>query len=254
MLSTQFPALKRRAAFKDEFELFRKKFAINVKALGELAERFSPSQFTVLKSIELRAVQDDFLSETSFDEMCAINGIVNQGPWGRDSLLAILDKLCIVMHFAELPFLTDYVLIDNGYLRRLHHHVFGASEGGRLSEADLVGILRQANPSIPNGHALSYPPDRCRIIADAMIAFRVAYRLGTGKLVIPALLAPGQPEHDFRLEDALAFRFDFGGFLPRQVLPALIVEHFQDIAKVSGNDIVWQNGALLRPCRLEAKL
>ena len=49
------------------------------------------------------------------------------------------------------------------------------------------------------------------------------------------------------LMDALAFRFDFGGFLPRHVLPALIVEYFRDIAKVSGSEIVWQNGVLLRP-------
>ena len=66
-------------------------------------------------------------------------------------------------------------------------------------------------------------------------------------LVIPALLAPEQPEHDFKADGALAFRFDFGGFLPRHVVPALIVEHFRDIAKVNGSEIVWQNGVLLRP-------
>jgi hypothetical protein len=95
--------------------------------------------------------------------------------------------------------------------------------------------------------------DRCRIIADAMIAFQVAYRLGNGGLVIPALLAPEQPEHDFLPEEALAFRFDSAGFLPRHVLPALIVEYFQDIAKRNGSEIVWQNGVLLRPRRQDAE-
>ena len=33
-----------------------------------------------------------------------------EGPGGRDGLLDIFDKLGIVMHFANLPFLTDYVL------------------------------------------------------------------------------------------------------------------------------------------------
>ena len=94
---------------------------------------------------------------------------------------------------------------------------------------------------------LGVPPGRSRIVADTMIAFRVAYRIGANWLVIPALLAPEQPEHDFRPEDALAFRFDFGGFLPRHVLPALVVEYYQDIAKVKGREIVWQNGVLLRP-------
>jgi hypothetical protein len=31
------------------------------------------------------------------------------------------------------------------------------------------------------------------------------------------------------------------------VLPALVVEYYQDIAKVKGREIVWQNGVLLRP-------
>src|SRR5208337_216945 len=120
---------------------------------------------------------------------------------------------------------------------------------GRIAEASLVPILKKANLTIPNGRSLRYPADKCRLIADAMIAFRVAYRLGTGELVIPALLAPAQPEHDFRPEGALAFRLNFGGFLPRHILPALIVEHFQDIAIVTGREIVWQNGVLFRPKR-----
>jgi hypothetical protein len=37
------------------------------------------------------------------------------------------------------------------------------------------------------------------------------------------------------------------------VLPALIVEYFQDIAKAEGSEIVWQNGVLLRPKRIEAE-
>ena len=86
-----------------------------------------------------------------------------------------------------------------------------------------------------------------------MIAFQVAYRLGNGEIGDPSAARPDQPNHDFKPEDALAFRFDFGGFLPRHVVPALIVEYFQDIAKVEGSEIVWQNGVLLRPKRLEAE-
>ena len=87
-----------------------------------------------------------------------------------------------------------------------------------------------------------------------MIAFRVAYRLGTGEFVIPALLPPEQPpDHGFKPDGALAFRFDFGGFLPRHVLPALVVEHFQNIAKVNGREIIWQNGVLLRHRRRDAE-
>jgi TIR domain len=69
-----------------------------------------------------------------------------------------------------------------------------------------------------------------------------------------ALLPPEQPsDHGFTPDDAIAFRFDFGGFLPRHVLPALVVEHFQDIAKVNGREIIWQNGVVLRPRRQDAE-
>jgi hypothetical protein len=117
---------------------------------------------------------------------------------------------------------------------------------GKLREADLVSILKKANPTIPSGHALKYPADKCRYIASAMEAFRVAYRLGTGELVIPALLPPEQPVHDFVADGALTFRFDFGGFLPRHIVPALIAEYSKDIKQLRGGEIVWQNGVLLR--------
>ncbi len=245
-----------KGAFKDEFEFFRKKFSANLKALGEQAERFSPAQFKALKSIEEKAAKEDFLSESAFDEICNANGIAMKGPGGRDTLLDIFDKLGIVMHFRTLPFLTDYVLnprwLTYGVYTIMYSEWAKAAKG-RLGEGDFVKILKKVNTSISDGRKLHYPPERCAIIVNAMIAFRVAYRLSSGEVVIPALLAPEQPEHDFRTENALAFRFDFGGFLPRHVLPALIVDYFQDIAKVKGSEIVWQNGILLRPRRLEAE-
>ena len=241
-----------KGGFRAEFVAFCKKLAAQLKALGEVAERFSPAQFSVLKAIEDRAEQQDFLPEMAFDEICVSNGIALEGPGGRASLLDIFDKLGIVMHFEKLPFLTDYVLnprwLTYGVYTIMYSEEARAARG-RIAEASLVPILKKANLTIPNGRSLRYPADKCRLIADAMIAFRVAYRLGTGELVIPALLAPAQPEHDFRPEGALAFRLNFGGFLPRHILPALIVEHFQDIAIVTGREIVWQNGVLFRPKR-----
>jgi GTPase SAR1 family protein len=234
-----------KGAFKDEFELFRKKFEANLKALGQKVQRFSPEQFKVLKAIEQNAAQDDFLNKRSFDEICKANRIALKGPGVRATLLDIFDKLGIVMHFDRLPYLDDFVLNPRWLTYRVYTIMYSKeakAAKGRLSEPGLVKVLKKANPSVSDGRALRYPAGRCAIIANAMIAFQVAYRLGSGELVIPALLAPEQPDHDFRPDTALAFRFDFGGFLPRHVLPALIVAHFQDIANKDGREIVWQNG------------
>jgi hypothetical protein len=209
-----------------------------------------------LKTIEQNAAQGDFLNERRFNKICKANGIRMEGPGGRDSLLDIFDKLGIVMHFERLPFLTDYVLNPRWLTYGVYTIIYSKeaeTTQGRLSEASLVNILKKPNPSISDGRVLRYPADRCRIIADALIAFRIAYRLSTDEFVIPALLPPEQPDHDFKTDGALAFRFDFSGFLPRHVLPAVVVEHFQDIAKVSGREIIWQNGVLLRPRRQDSE-
>jgi C-terminal of Roc, COR, domain/TIR domain len=238
--------------FKDEFDLFRKKFVANLRALGQNVHRFSPAQFKVLKTIEQSAAQDDFLDEHRFGEICSANGLPIEGPGGRDSLLDILDKLGIVIHFERLPFLTDYILNPRWLTYGVYTIMYSEeakTAQGRLSEAGLVNILEKANPSISGGRVLCFPADRCAIIANAMIAFRVAYRLDPDEFVIPALLPPEQPDHNFYPDGALSFRFDFGGFLPRHVLPALVVKHFQDIAKVGGREIIWQNGVLFRPRR-----
>src|SRR5262249_3781370 len=149
--------------------------------------------------------------------------------------------LGIVMHFKRLPFLNDYVLNPRWLTYGVYTIMYSEeakTAKGRLNEAGFVSILRKANSRIADSRVLRYPADRCAIIANAMIAFRVAYRLGTGEFVIPALLAPEQPDHDFNHSGALTFRFDFGGFLPRHVLPALAIRFFQDIAKVNGREII----------------
>ncbi len=241
-----------KGGYRTRFAAFREELNARLVALGEHAERFTPEKFKVLKTIEEKAAKDDFISQAAFDEICVANSIAMEGAGGRDGLLDIFDKLGIVMHFARLPFLTDYVLNPRWLTYGVYAIMYSEeaqAKKGRLSETDLVAILKKAKLSLANGHVFSFPPDRCRIIMEAMIAFGVAYRLGADGFVIPALLAPEQPKHDFKPEDAISFQFDFKGFLPRHVLPALIVEQHRDIAKVNGGEIVWQNGVLLRPQR-----
>ncbi len=245
-----------KSDFQGRFEAFREEFRSRVNALAKQAELFTPAQFSVLRNIETKSRREDLLPAKDFDQICRANGIPMEGPGGRDGLLDLFDKLGIVTHFSQLPFLTDYVLnprwLTFGVYSIMYSEEAIASKG-RLTEAEFITILKKVNPSIPNGSPLRFPAEKIRIIADAMIAFRLAYRLSRSELVIPALLAPEQPRHDFDDNGAIAFRFDFGGFLPRHVLPALIVEYFRDIARQDGSEVVWQNGVLLRPRRYRAE-
>lgn len=159
------------------------------------------------------------------------------------------------MRFADLPFLSDYVLNPRWLTYGVYTIMYSdraIAQKGRITTRDVVDILRAASLAEPDEakRKLRYPPERCGLVADAMVAFGVAYRLqrDPNRLVIPALLEAEQPAHDFRGEGALEFQFDFKGFLPRHVLPGLIVAHHTDIAQgADGREIVWQNGVLLRP-------
>jgi hypothetical protein len=98
----------------------------------------------------------------------------------------------------------------------------------RLAVNDLVAILRNAAlaEAEEKKRCLKYPADRCCLIVEAMEACGVAYRLtrDPSRLITPALLPAEQPEHDFAGEEALALSFDCKGFLPRHMLPNLIVD------------------------------
>ena len=238
-----------KGRFRPDFERFSRDFYEQLLTLGSHAERFTDAQFRTLKKVEAEAAKADFLSRDDYRRMCEELGIPADGPQSRATLLDLFDKLGIVMHFPALPFLEDLVLnprwLTYGvYTIMYDEKVLGSR--GLISQTDVVAALR--NPAQAN----RYPAERCAVIVDAMEAFGVAYRLAHARdrLVIPALLPPGQPAHDFPAREALAFRFEFKGFLPRHVLPALIVERHVDIARdKEGREIVWQNGVLLRPGR-----
>lgn len=245
-----------KGRFRAEFDRFSRDFNEAMVDIGVQGERFTESQFRVLRQVQVLATKGDFLSHDIFDRICIENGISRTGPQGRDQLLDLFDKLGIVMYFPRLPFLTDFVLnprwLTYGVYTIMYSELAQAAKG-RITESEVVQILKNAALTDARGRrTLLYPPDRCRLIVEAMVAFGVAYRLAndSSRLVIPALLEPQQPSHDFKSEGAIAFQLDFKGFLPRHVLPTMIVDNHVDIAKTgAGREVVWQNGALLRPGR-----
>jgi hypothetical protein len=238
---------------KAEFERFARDFYQELIRLGSFGQRFTDPQFKALKAVQQIATEGDFLSHEGFAEICSHCGIADDGPQGQAQLLDLFDKLGIVMHFPALPYLTDYVLNPRWLTYGVYSIMYSErahKAKGRLAVNDLVGILRNSTLDATDDRKrrLAYPPERCRLIVEAMEAFGVAFRLAhdPNRVVIPALLPPEQPEHGFNTGTALALRFDCKGFLPRHVLPKLIVDHHADIEKgPDGGEIVWQNGVLL---------
>jgi hypothetical protein len=206
---------------------------------------FTPQQFNVLEALRYYTPNAAFLPCKTFINICAEHGIGTEGVQNRDWLLDILDKLGVVIHFPNMYYLDDYVLNP----RWLTHGVYTLmyKQQAKLTDREVVEILRNKPISDENGNTLDYPPDKCAFITKAMQEFKLCYLLphDHNTLIIPELLPTDQPRNipfeQFK-QGALAFEFVFRGFLPRHVMPELIVNRHEEIVK----QIVWQRGVALK--------
>lgn len=231
--------------FKAKFDSFKQDFCQQLRQVGTDQMLFTKEQFGVLEVLRHYSLNAAFLSQQKFIDICTEHGIGTEGVQNRDWLLDILDKLGVVIHFPQLACLDEYVLNP----RWLTHGVYTLmyKQQARLTLRDAVAILRDKPISDEKGNKLDYPMDKCRFIMDAMQEFKLCYPLPNDRntLIIPELLPTDQPR-DIPFEKfkqgALAFEFVFRGFLPRHIMPELIVNHNEEIV----NNIVWQRGVALK--------
>jgi C-terminal of Roc, COR, domain/Ras of Complex, Roc, domain of DAPkinase len=231
-----------KGAFKAEFERFFRDFCQHLQCVDTHNMMFTPQQFAVLEALRAYSPQSAFLKQHEFAAICQQQGIGTEGEQNQAWLLDTLDKLGMVIHFPQLPCLEEFVLNP----RWLTHGVYTLMYGGKakLSEADVVERLRDKSISDENGIKLEYPADKCRFIMDAMQEFKLCYPLPNDRktLIIPELLPTDQPAKiPFNKTGALAFEFVFRGFLPRNIMPELIVNRHEEIVE----ETVWQRGVLL---------
>ncbi len=231
--------------YKAKFDSFKQDFCQQLREVATNQMLFTKEQFGVLEALRHYSPKAAFLSHQKFIEICAGHGVGTEGVQNRDWLLDILDKLGVVIHFPQLACLDDYVLNP----RWLTHGVYTLmyKQQARLTLRDAVAILRDKPISDELGNVLDYPMDKCRFIMDAMQEFKLCFPLPYDRntLIIPELLPTDQPRNipfeQFK-QGTLAFEFVFRGFLPRHVMPELIVNHHEEIV----NNIVWQRGVVLK--------
>lgn len=229
--------------FKAKFDSFKLDFCQQLRQVGTHQMLFTKEQFGVLEALRHYSPQEAFLPCQKFIKLCTEHGIGTEGVQNRDWLLDILDKLGMVIHFPHMPYLDDYVLNP----RWLTHGVYTLmyKQQAKLTAHEVVAILRDKPISDENGNKLEYQPEKCAFITKAMQEFKLCYPLphDHNTLIIPELLPTDQPPNiPFEKQGALAFEFVFRGFLPRHVMPELIVNRHEEIV----NQIVWQRGVLLQ--------
>ncbi len=237
---------------------FKDEFCHQLQKLETHQVKFTLAQFAVLENLRRRTPLAAFLSQSEFIALCAEQNITETGTQNRDWLLDIFDKLGVIIHFSKLACLDGFVLnprwLTYGiYTVMCHQHP-------RVSERAIVALLREKQVQDEQGNVLDYPADKCRFIMDAMCQFKLSYRLGdtANTLIIPGLLSATQPDHQYDTRAALAFELKFDVFLPRHIMPQLIVQKHQEIAtqttqQEKNQQLVWQAGVVLTAARLDAR-
>ena len=240
--------------YKAEFERFHRDFIDQLRIVGMHNILFSKPHFSVLQTLRKISPRQTFLPKNKYEELCREKGIQEKGELDRDWLLDLLDKLGVIIHFPDLPWLGSY-LLNPRWLTYGVYFLFYSEQAkhqqGYLTDRDAIDILSVETVKDNLGNTLKYAPEHCRVIVDALKQFEIAFRLENEKrgFLIPALLPPNTPEHGFDKMSALAFDFDFGGFLPRHVTPGFVVRRHREIA----DGMVWQNGVKLRSRNLDAE-
>lgn len=229
--------------YKAKFDGFKQDFCQQLREVGKNPMMLTQAQFGVLTDLQTQASNNAFIKHDAFIAICSQQGIGTEGGLNRDVFLKVLDQLGVVVHFPQLEFLDEYVLNP----RWLTHGVYTLmyKQSARLSLQDAVAILRANQIQDEHGNNLDYPKKRCRFILEAMQEFKLCYPLPHDRntLIIPELLPSDQPSNiPFAKQGSLAFEFVFRGFLPRHILPELIVNRHEEIV----DEIVWQRGVLLK--------
>jgi C-terminal of Roc, COR, domain/Ras of Complex, Roc, domain of DAPkinase len=231
--------LHAKTSHQPHYQTFYGEFCQQLRALGLHQVMFTPPQFSVLQS--LRNSTDSFLSQEAFAALCDQHRLSDEGVHNRTWLLDILDKLGSIIHFPTLPFIDGYVLNPRWLTYGVYTLMY--AKQSHLSQTEIVALLCKQPVQDAAGNRFTYTPTQCRLIMDAMREFKLCYSLpeAPDTLIIPALLEANQPDTAPYKIGALAFELEFPTFLPRHIMPELIVQRHQEI----DGQKVWQTGVVL---------
>jgi hypothetical protein len=235
-----------QGAYRHKFQSFLADFRQQLNQLGTRQVMFTTEQFKVLQALRERAAKHAFIAHKEFAALCEQHKVGQNDEAARTFLLDLLDRLGVVIHFKDLPYLSEHVLNPRWLTYGVYKVMY--SHRARLSLQDIAALLSQTKVADEGGQELAYPPDKCLFIATAMQRFKLCYPLrhASDQFIIPGLLETDQPpglkRAGFDKAVALAYKTAFTGFVPRHVMSEMIVERNADIE----GELVWQYGVMLQ--------
>ncbi|WP_338849848.1 COR domain-containing protein [Massilia sp. W12] len=250
-----FPLSCRHAkdSHASHYQAFHQEFCQQLRQLGTHQILFTAEQFAVMQNLREQTPKTSFLSKAAFEALCEQYHITRDINAGRAWLLDILDKLGVIIHFKTLPFADGYVLNPRWLTWGVYTVMY--AKRAQITAHEVIDILSQNKVIDLHGNLLSYTASHCHLIISAMQEFKLCYALANkaNTYIIPALLTVEQPAIATYQSEALMFELFFPVFLPRHILPELIVTRHAEIMSEQGKQLVWQYGVVLQAANRNAR-
>jgi len=209
-----------------------KKAVLDIK---DLNSQWAVSWFNV-KTI-LENITTSFISYDQFTNLCFENGVYDSSS--QNTLVEYLNDLGIILHFKDFA-LSDTHVLDPEWVTYAVYKIINskklADNKGLLKLSEIRAILNTNNTD----PKFKYPSTSLNYIIELMMKFELCYKVSNTEILVPDLLEVQEPS--FRIEDKSPLKVIITyGFLPKSVMPRLIVNLHNDIH----NQLRWRTGLIV---------
>ncbi len=217
--SSEIPALQN--SIKDEI--------LNLPQIGYIL----PTSWVEIRQ-KLSKLNDKFISYSKFREICKETGITN--PKVVEIISKLFTNIGVFTHFSDETSLQDIIFLDSDWLTKtvyllLNNDIVKANQG-RINTDEISAIWK--------ADELYFEKNK---FIELLKKFSLIYRInGSTNYIVPEYLPMVQPYNQWKYanEDGIyQFRYLFDNYMPKGIMPKLIVALHQYIYD---NTLVWHRG------------
>jgi len=209
--------------------------------ISQIAERlemvktlWSRSWFNIRN--KLSAVTQSYISYPEFLSICTEENETDEHA--QNVLLNYLDNLGILLHFSEFDLHDTHILnphwVTNAVYRIINYTPTELNYG-KMQMTWLRDIFSKKTET-----DFDYPDDKQRFIVSLMKRFELCFALDSETVLIPDLFTVREPDIELDRLKALKIIIQYEDFLPKSVMPRLVVKMQKHI------DTYWRTGIIFK--------
>jgi small GTP-binding protein len=207
----------------------------NELAQVDLIQTTWPKTWFNIKT-QLEQMTEHFINYDQYKKMCEAEKIISAKT--RETLVDFLNDLGVILHFKDFE-LEDTHVLEPKWVTEAVYKIINSE---KLSQCKGVLNLKLLDHILQKktGADYDYPRNKYKYIITLMKKFELCYGIDDKTVLIPDLLEVQEPPFDFDFDSSLKFILQYE-FLPRSVMPRLIVNMHKDIK----GELRWRTGVVL---------